>query len=162
MEQTQKGNRGFTLIDLIVTMLVLVVLAMTVIPVYQNLMQNANDSAAKAALGEMRAAIRAYSAREIAEGRASRFGTGTAGGLPTVAQVDDIKYSPGNSPPKVLPDGDAPINPYAKAVFSQNFDRVNAHGGPFGTTTAASGGWNYNAATGEIWANTNVHGENYY
>ena len=162
MPRTYKYSSGLSHIELLVAFAILAILAKIAMPAFQNIDQIAKDATVKAALGEMRAAIMAYSTAEIAAGRASRFATGgTAAGWPTVEQVDDIKYD-STSLPKVMPRGDVPENPYARSVFSSEFDRVLLYNCPpdcFVTDPPTPAGWLYNENTGRIWANTNVNGE---
>lgn len=123
MKQRRKIFEGFTLVELVITSLVLAVLAFVAVPAYQTVIRQAKNATVRASLGEMRAAIQAYSAAEIAAGRASRFAQGAGGGWPTIEQVDDIKYST-STLPKVLRDGDVPENPFARNVFGRDMDRV--------------------------------------
>ena len=119
----KRKHTGLSLIELLVAFAILAILAKIAMPAFQNIDQIAKDATVKAALGEMRAAIMAYSGAEIAAGRASRFATGTAGGWPSFAQMDDIKYTSSGTLPKVMSRGDVPENPYAKEFISEP-DRV--------------------------------------
>ena len=155
-------KKGLSLIELLVALVILAILAKIAIPAFQNIDMVAKDATVKAALGEMRAAIQAYSAAEIVAGRANRFASGAAGGWPTTGQINEAKYGGTNV---VLQSRDVPENPFAKEVFSQNFDRVIFNGGPRGSLSAIMGeswGWYYNESTGDIWAGTSVNGENLY
>ena len=181
-------HRGFTLIELCITMAILLFTAMVAIPAVQKILTETRNATVKASLAELRAAIHSYSAREIAAGRASRFGTGAEGGWPTVDQINEAKYGGSNI---VLPGRDVPENPWAKFVFTQDFDLVvltyNSPGDgaysalwdgssayadppePFEgdlppdpmppVYSSVPGGWNYNESTGQIWARTSANGE---
>lgn len=124
MKRTLSIFKGFTLVELVMTIVILMVIAGIVIPLYHNIQKYAKEAAVKGALGQMRAAIQGYSAREIAAGRANRDATGTAGGWPTLAQVNDRKYESTSLAHVLDPDRDVPENPYAKTVYGRDADRV--------------------------------------
>lgn len=178
-------QKGFTVVEFSITVAILVLVAMVGIPAFQNLLREARNATVKASLAELRAAIQTFSAREIAAGRASRSGVGTSGGWPTVGQINEAKYGGSNV---VLPSQDVPENPWAKVVFPTDYDLVRSlsvsfPGGPpkdpppdlgkrflgegvayaaFGDLPSEPAGWVYDPNTGQIWAATNVNGENYY
>ena len=160
MKNTDQRSKGLSFIELIVVMVILAFLVKVAVPAVQNIVTNIMTGAVSASLGELRAAILAYSSAEITAGRASRFASGAAGGWPTADQINEAKYAGGTN--IVLQSRDVPENPFAKRVFSQDFDRVIASAGARGTLSGTAAGWDYNQTTGEVWPNTNVNGENLY
>ena len=132
MTHHRNNTLGLTMIELVVAMVILVIVVAVVVPAFQTILRSTEDATVRTALAEIRSAVQAYSAREIAAGRATRGADGRAGGWPLTTQVDDTKYSSSGSLPKVLPNGDVPENPYAKHVFTKDFDHVIETRGPRG------------------------------
>ena len=55
-----KNGRGFTLIELMITLSVLSIIAMVAVPKFTSLMTKAHEGATKGKLGEMRTAVSVY------------------------------------------------------------------------------------------------------
>jgi len=134
------NQKGFTLIELVIIIAVLGILAAVAIPKYANITSESKEAAARGALGGLRSGITIFYANEAVT-------TGNAN-WPSLVQLG----APGTVMEQAIP-----ANPY------QHPDSVAdsiVTGATKGTTVGTRGGWAYNAATGEIWANTSAAGEN--
>jgi len=136
----KENQKGFTLIELVMIIVILGILAAVAIPKYQDLSSEAKEAATRSALGSLRSGITIYYANKAVK-------TGTA-----VWPVMDSLTTSGI----VMAQG-IPKNPYQSDTNAP--DSV-VTGVTKGTTVGTRGGWAYKPSTGEIWPNTNVVGEN--
>jgi len=129
--------RAFTLVELLAVIVVLAILASVAIPKYFDYTAKAKESATKATLGAVRAAVANFYANSVVN-------TGTAA-FPTLTQLTTI----GMVLNEVIPE-----NPY------NNNAAVLA--GVWATTPPVTNktGWCYDAANGHFWANTTTTGVN--
>lgn len=134
------NQKGFTLIELVIIIVVLGILAAVAIPKYQNITAEANQAATRSSLGGLRSGITIFYANAAVT-------TGTAI-WPLLSDVETI----GTVMEQVIP-----RNPYQT---STNAPDSIVTGVTKGTIVGARGGWAYKASTGEIWPNTNTVGEN--
>ncbi|HSH00810.1 MAG TPA: prepilin-type N-terminal cleavage/methylation domain-containing protein [candidate division Zixibacteria bacterium] len=134
------NQRGFSLIELVIIIVILGILAAVAIPKYQDITSEAREASARAALGGIRSAVMIYYANQAVT-------TGSAT-WPTLATLETAG--------SVMEHG-IPKNPYQ--VDANAPDSV-VTGVTKGVTVGARGGWAYNDATGELWPNTSVVGEN--
>lgn len=134
------NQRGFTLIELVIIIVILGILAAVAIPKYQDITGEAKEASARAALGSLRSGITIFYANQAVT-------TGTAT-WPTIVEV----ATSGTVMAQALPP-----NPYQAEANAA--DSV-VTGVTKGTTVGTRGGWAYNETTGEIWPNTSVAGEN--
>jgi prepilin-type N-terminal cleavage/methylation domain-containing protein len=135
-----RSNPGFTLIEIVIIIIVLGIIAAVAIPKYQDLTNEARIAATRSALGNLRSGIAIYYANKAVK-------TGTASWPP----MDSLEA------PGVIMINSLPVNPYQDADSAP--DSI-VTGVTKGVTVGTRGGWAYNPATGEIWANTRVNGEN--
>ena len=137
---SHSNEKGFTLIELVIIIVVLGILAAVAIPKYQNITAEANQAATRSALGGLRSGITIFYANAAVT-------TGTAI-WPLLTELETI----GTVMEQVMPK-----NPYQT---STNAPDSIVTGVTKGTIVGTRGGWAYKAGTGEIWPNTNTAGEN--
>ena len=136
-------RRAFTLIELIAVIVVLAILAGVALPKYFDYAAQARESACKGALGGIRAGI------------ANFYANSAISGTPAYPVLADLN-TPGNVMQEILPD-----NPYKtgagalpNSVRAETWTAANPIDG------TANEGWNYDAANGKFWPNTDTVGEN--
>lgn len=137
---THSNERGFTLIELVIIIVILGILAAVAIPKYQDITGEAKEASARAALGSLRSGITIFYANQAVT-------TGTAI-WPSVNELE----TPGTVMAQAIP-----ANPYQ---LEANAPDSIVTGVTKGTTVGARGGWAYNPGTGEVWPNTSTVGEN--
>ncbi|MBU2652466.1 MAG: prepilin-type N-terminal cleavage/methylation domain-containing protein [Bacteroidetes bacterium] len=135
-----KNQKGFTLIELVIIIVILGILAAVAIPKYQDLSGEAREAAARSSLGSLRSGITIFYANQAVK-------TGSAV-WPSVAEV----RTSGTVMAQAVPS-----NPFQTAVPDSVLDGT---GQIKGTVMGAAGGWVYNPTTGEIWMNSDGHSEN--
>ena len=137
MKLSSSRTSGFTLVELVIVIIVLGVLAAVAIPRFFDFTTDARQSACKGALGGVRSAIANYYAWS---------GTPEGGGASTFPALADLA-TPGSVMAQQIPD-----NPYSTSAVKNAIVAGAVKGTP--VTPGTTGGWCYNAATGEFWADT--------
>ena len=129
--------RAFTLVELIAVIVVLAILAGVAVPKYFDYTAKAKESATKAALGGVRAAIANYYANSIVNTGAAAY--------PTLVQLSTTGTVLNEAMPK---------NPYN--------DSNTVAAATWSATPPVTGaaGWNYDVANGRFWANSTTTGIN--
>lgn len=133
-------QRGFTLIELVIIIVVLGILAAVAIPKYQDITAQAKEASCRASLGALRSGVTIWYAN-----KAVTTGTATWPSLVAVQTVDSVMAQ------------SLPRNPYQ---LTTNAPDSIVTGVTKGTIVGTRGGWAYKASTGEVWPNTNSAGEN--
>jgi len=134
---TPTVSRGFTLIELIVSLVIVVILSSFAVPMYLDYKSDALRAAADGARGGIQTAIQGF---EIWSA------TDSGGGNPRFPTVAEL------ATPDVVVQGELPPNPYDNDGVPNNV--VDATGQSMGTIIGTSGGWAYNPVTGLVWANS--------
>lgn len=134
------GNRGFTLVELVIIIVILGILAAVAIPKYSDISSEAREAAARGALGALRSGVSIYYAN-------------------TAVQTGIAQWPPIDSMQTVgaVMEQAIPTNPYQADT---NAPDSIVTGVTKGVIVGTRGGWAYNPTTGEIWLNTNTVGEN--
>ena len=140
IRRLQSSQRGFTLIELVIIIVVLGIIAAVAVPKYVDMVTEAKESACKGALGGMRSGVSIYYAN-------SALTTGSA-----VFPLIDSMRTVG-----VVMAQSLPPNPYQADA---NAPDSIVTGVTRGIVVGSRGGWAYKASTGDLWPNTNTVGEN--
>ena len=143
-----RNERGFTLIELILVIVVLAIMAAVAIPKFIDIRGDAKKSAVQGALGGVRSAIANYKATQI-----------------TKSQLPEIPALVSLTDGTTVLDGTMPDNPYSTTAVKNEVEDVP--GTAKGTLACGNGStkaWCYNSSqtSGAFWASTNVAGEKDY
>ena len=136
-----RNQGGFTLIELVIIIVVLGILAAVAIPKYQDISSEAKEAATRAALGSIRSGITIFYANQAVS-------TGTAT-WPNLVQLGTYG--------SVMAQG-IPKNPYQTEANAPDSICTGVTRGVL--VAGGRGGWCYLEASGEVWPNTVVAGEN--
>ena len=121
-------NKGFTLIELVIVIVILGIIAAIAVPTYVNLKSQAELNGMKASLGSIRSAISLQHANSLING-------------------SDVY--PSNITGTIFDEGDVPLDPINNVNTVATSDATTLKGAATGTT----GGWIYNPTTGEVRCN---------
>ncbi len=141
MRNLLRSQAGFTLIELVIIIVVLGILAAVAIPKYQNITQEAKESACRGSLANLRSGISIYYANQAIKGDSAVFPPYDSLIRPGVVMLHGI-----------------PKNPYQRD--DRYPDSIVLTTRRLGRTQGNRGGWLYNETTGQIWPNTTIAGEN--
>lgn len=135
------NQKGFTLIELVIIIVILGILAAVAIPKYQDLSSDAKEASCRGSLGGLKSGITIFYANTAVT-------TGTAS-WPLLKELRGTD---------VMAHG-IPKNPYATNPDSAD-DVFDGSSLKKGDSITSNAGWVYNEKTGEIWPATFVDGEN--
>ncbi len=153
---TGRRNKGFTLIEVLIVVVIMAVLAATIIPQFSSSAEDAKRSTLLFNLNQFRSQIELY---KLEHGSDIPVVTTPVGSDPTLEQMysktdadGTVNNASGAFGPYVA-NGRMPDNPLNDSSY------VTADAGTTWPPTAATtnGGWIYNTATGEIAANHADH-----
>lgn len=136
-----RNERGFTLIELILIIVVLGIMAALAIPKFLDMRADAKKAAVQGSLGGVRSAVANYKANQIVKSLVPE--------LPTAAQLGTAG---------TVMDGPVPDNPYSTATPKNTASICTTAKGV--TDAGKPDAWCYLETTGEFWANSSVAGEN--
>ena len=166
-------QRGFTLVELLIVVIILAILAAIVIPQFSSATTDTKEAALDSNLGGLRNAIELYKAQHTTYpgGVATTGGTcaatkGTGAINSAQATIDHLlMYSDGSGNTCSLGDGTFKYGPYIRKAVPN--DAVTGKGSLVGeivvTSTgapiapaAATGGWAYDTKSGQVVMNSNA------
>lgn len=130
-------RRGFSMVELIAVITIMAILAAVAVPKFFNYTDKAKEADVRTTLATTRAAIANFYADKAASGTAK---------YPTLTEMRTLD--------KVLREA-MPLNPYNKSatIAQATFVATNP-------PVTGAAGWNYDPASGRIWANSKVANEN--
>lgn len=145
---------AFTLLEIIMVIVIIGILAAVAVPKFINMRQDAMLASVAGSVAALRSGI------SMEYSSISMYDYTQQGSYPSYAEIANNMMNRNNGtytagiingmlPPNVF-DGDG-----------DQFNVVNAAAAGRGTIIGTTGGWAYKPSTGEIWANTDVAGENY-
>lgn len=155
-----KKNRGFTLVEMLMVMLLVAILAAVAIPQFLNFQTEARNAATQSSLAALRTGIVNQRSQMILRCSSTAWpplADLSANDITTSACTAGQVVSPADR--KFVAGSGLPVNPWGNvstviACTDCTRGDVTACDGS-GTFT---GGWCYNVATGEIWADSQSNG----
>jgi general secretion pathway protein G len=137
---TMHRRSAFTLIEVLIVVVIMAILAATIIPQFTDSTKDAKTSTAKMNLATLRAQIQLY--------RTQHTGLNPSATLVELTQVTDVNGATGSGATFVY-------GPYLRQIPINPFTNLNTvtttTSDPLTTAPAGTGGWIYNATTGNVW-----------
>src|SRR5436190_16716944 len=138
--KTTERRSAFTLIEVLIVVVIMAILAATIIPQFTDSTKDAKSSTVKFNLATLRSQIQLY--------RTQHNGLNPSATLVELTQLTDLSGTAGTGATFVYGPylREIPMNPFtnSKTVTTTTAD-------PLTTAPAGTGGWIYNATTGNIW-----------
>ena len=129
-------NKGFTLIEIIIIIVILGIISVVVFAKYRDMSVEDKKSSCQSSLGSLRSAISIYYSN-----------TATTTGQAIWPDIDSLRTV------GVVMTISIPANPFQK---KENAPDSIVLGVTKGVTVGSRGGWAYKPSTGEIWPNTST------
>lgn len=142
-----RSNRrnAFTLIEVLIVVIIMAVLAATVIPQFASSTKDAKESSLKFNLQTMRSQIELYKNHHL-------------GNAPTLAnfvkQMTEASDVDGATNGSNSPDATHPYGPYLAEIPANSLNGSKTIEDGTGAAVVGTGGWQYDQATGKIYANS--------
>jgi len=165
------AQRGFTLVELLIVVIILAILAAIVIPQFSSATVDAQEAALDSNLNALRSAIELYKVQHngkfpgavAATGATCTVGAAGTGAINTAQAVIDqlTKYSSATGTTCTGADPTTVLGPYlrkgmpAEPITNSAAIAVATAGTPL-APAAATGGWAYDVKTGQIVMNSNA------
>ena len=148
------NQKGFTLIEILIVVVIMAVLAAVVVPQFTGSTDDAKKSTADFNLGAVRAIVQTFRAQHAGAIPALDATNKSIPGLISKTDASGAVSATGAFGPYL---SEIPINP-----FTGKSDVKAAPAVPptsANVTASNAGGWMYDAATGQLWLDSNVTGE---
>ena len=141
-------QRGFTLIEVLIVVVIMAVLAATIIPQFSSSTKDAQTSSVKFNAHSLRSQIELYKAHHLGNYPEIRDAS-----LPQLTKATDVH---GNTVD--VPDAGHPYGPYLAEIPTNPFNNLNTVAavstpGTPPTTGSGASGWQYDKTTGGLWPN---------
>lgn len=153
------SNKGFTLIEIVIVIMLLGIIAIVAIPQFIDMRTEARDEASKAALAALRSSVSivvgAIAVKENPNLSPSRYPTFTefTGNQMLAAAPGNHSKLAGTS---IMDKASGiPINPWAVTNGIHDCTGL-AKGTLLAAPNPVDNGWCYNATSGEVWANSDI------
>lgn len=141
MNKSLRRNKGFTLVEVLIVVVIMAILAATIIPQFSDSSKDAKNSSARFNLHTIRSQVELYKSQH--DGRVPSAGivelTQSTNSTGTVGTGSSFPYGPYITT--------IPTNPFT----GSNTVRAATSNPPSAASGATDAGWLYHAASGKVW-----------